>query len=269
MKATCTLVASVVAASTVGFTSSTSGDRDITFNPCASKGGKCVKLSGFEKEKYAPKLDHGLRFIETLVTAHRYVVLPTEVAKLFPKNRLLSEVKQFHPDVMRGAAGGGGPQNSDIMIRRLIQAYQIIVIPRIICISSIQGIMVIITSCGLICIAFRFFLNLKLNFRECVDPFDQPECEAFDVFVNEVLCIGKGHGEDYKVDVAVGQCPKSCIHYVTPLQRIILEELLHSSILNMPYDTSSEAELLYSLIVKAKYENNRYQVPKRGVDFKA
>lgn len=28
--------------------------------------------------------------------------------------------------------------------------------------------------------------------RECIDPFDDPECEAFDVFVNEVLCVGKG-----------------------------------------------------------------------------
>lgn len=25
-----------------------------------------------------------------------------------------------------------------------------------------------------------------------MDPFDQPECEAYDIFVNEVLCIGKG-----------------------------------------------------------------------------
>lgn len=176
--------------------------------------------------------------------------------------------------------------------------------------------------------------------RECLDPFDNPECEAFDVFVNEALCVGKGnkslilvtmtlykavwsstvnntlsqnpvqvvhthvykgllmpspmlqlglqerllkvclfrccsssfifvprfnirsmnlivwckwllkdsmdnksanievlqfenglcmllgHGEDYQVQLAVGQCPRSCIHYVTPSQRIVLEELL-------------------------------------------
>ncbi|GAA0173108.1 hypothetical protein LIER_26793 [Lithospermum erythrorhizon] len=35
------------------------------------------------------------------------------------------------------------------------------------------------------------------------------------------------------------------------------------SIINMPYDTSAEAELLYSLIIKAKYENNRFQKPKK------
>lgn len=28
--------------------------------------------------------------------------------------------------------------------------------------------------------------------RECLDPFDVPECEAVDIFVNEMLCAGKG-----------------------------------------------------------------------------
>ncbi|XP_050274172.1 uncharacterized protein LOC126717047 isoform X3 [Quercus robur] len=35
-----------------------------------------------------------------------------------------------------------------------------------------------------------------------------------------------GHGEDYQFQLAVDQCPKSCIHYITPSQRFILEELL-------------------------------------------
>lgn len=35
------------------------------------------------------------------------------------------------------------------------------------------------------------------------------------------------------------------------------------SILDMPYDTSAEAEFLYSLIIKARFENNRYQRPKK------
>ena len=38
--------------------------------------------------------------------------------------------------------------------------------------------------------------------------------------------IRLGHGEDYQFQLAVGQCPKSCIHYITPSQRFILEELL-------------------------------------------
>ncbi|XP_016478599.1 uncharacterized protein LOC107799967 isoform X2 [Nicotiana tabacum] len=134
------------------------------------------------------------------------------------------------------------------------------------------------------------FTKSEIIERECLDPFDQPECEAFDLFVNETVCIGKGcpfscaekaphaftfstltgtacatsqgHGEDYQVHLAVGQCPRSCIHYVTPSQRIILEELL-GSIMSTPYDTSAEADLLYSLIVKARFENNRYQKPKK------
>ncbi|KAL8222839.1 hypothetical protein R6Q57_020238 [Mikania cordata] len=166
------------------------------------------------------------------------------------------KVKQFHPDVRRS------DNSSDAMIRLVIQAYEML--------SNLS--------------------KLEIIESECLDPFDAPECEAFDIFVNEVLCVGKGcpyscvktaphaftfssstgtahatsqgHGEDYQVQLAVGQCPRSCIHYVTPSQRVILEELL-GSILNMPFDCSAEAELLYSLIVKAKYENNRYAKPKK------
>lgn len=35
------------------------------------------------------------------------------------------------------------------------------------------------------------------------------------------------------------------------------------SILDVPYDCSAEADLLYSLIAKARFENNRYQKPKK------
>ncbi|RVW53483.1 hypothetical protein CK203_083759 [Vitis vinifera] len=193
-----------------------------------------------------------------------------------------AKVKQFHPDVNK--EGG----DSDKMIRLVIQAYELL------------------SCCS----------RSEIIERECLDPFDEPECEAFDLFVNEVLCVGKGmgslfspsvvkrtplsnivlietldccpyscvnraphaftfvsstgtaratsqgHGEDYQVQLAVGQCPRSCIHYVTPSQRIVLEELLNS-ILDTPYDTSVEADLLYSLIVKARFENNRYQKPKK------
>lgn len=166
-----------------------------------------------------------------------------------------AKVKQFHPDVNRTGKG------SDAMIRRVIQAYEML------------------SNCS----------RMEIIESECLDPFENPECEAFDVFVNEAVCAGKGcpyscvgtaphaftfastgtaratsqgHGEDYQVQIAVGQCPRSCIHYVTPSQRIILEELLES-ILDVPFDSSAEADLLYSLIVKAKYENNRYRKPKK------
>lgn len=40
------------------------------------------------------------------------------------------------------------------------------------------------------------------------------------------LLVIAGHGDDYQVQLAVGQCPKRCIHYVTPSQRAVLEDLL-------------------------------------------
>ncbi|KAH9603874.1 hypothetical protein KSS87_013562 [Heliosperma pusillum] len=166
-----------------------------------------------------------------------------------------AKVKEFHPDVKKNG------QESDLMIRRVIQAYEML----------------------------SQYSRSEIIESEFLDPFDNPECEALDVFVNEIYCVGKGcpyscvkqasyafnfsssgtaravsqgHGEDYQVQLAVGQCPRSCIHYVTPSQRIVLEELL-DSIVDAPYDTSAEEQLLYSLIVKAKYENNRYQKPKK------
>ncbi|KAF7848623.1 hypothetical protein BT93_L1792 [Corymbia citriodora subsp. variegata] len=166
-----------------------------------------------------------------------------------------AKVKQYHPDVNRDG-------DSDARIRLVIQAYEML---------SNHSRSEIIES-------------------ECLDPFDEPECEALDLFVNELLCVGKGcpyscvkaaphaftfatsggtaratsrgNGDDYQVQVSVGQCPRNCIHYVTPSQRIILEELL-DSIMDVPYDTSAEADLLYSLIVKAKFENNRFRKPKK------
>ncbi|GAV75111.1 hypothetical protein CFOL_v3_18590 [Cephalotus follicularis] len=72
MKGSCTLVASVLAASTVAMTSSSSnGDLDVAYHPCCNQG-MSVKSGGLEseKEKFAPRFD-GLRFIETLVTGHR------------------------------------------------------------------------------------------------------------------------------------------------------------------------------------------------------
>ncbi|KAK7824130.1 hypothetical protein CFP56_034710 [Quercus suber] len=33
----------------------------------------------------------------------------------------------------------------------------------------------------------------KRDSKECLDPFKKLECEAFDILVNEVLCVGKGH----------------------------------------------------------------------------
>ncbi|TVT97791.1 hypothetical protein EJB05_56950, partial [Eragrostis curvula] len=165
-----------------------------------------------------------------------------------------SEVKEFHPDIYKDS------ENADLIMRRVIEAYQML--------SGNQEMMVE---------------------RNNIDPFDEPECEARDIFVNELLCIGTGcpyscvrkaphvftftddigtaraisqdNGEDDLVQLAVRQCPRKCIYYVTPCQRAILEDVL-ASVLMAPYDLA-EAAVLNSLISKAMFENNRYKKPKR------
>ncbi|KAI5018463.1 hypothetical protein ZWY2020_043351 [Hordeum vulgare] len=165
-----------------------------------------------------------------------------------------ARVKEFHPDVCKDT------ENADLIMRRVLEAYEML--------SGNQGMMIE---------------------RNNIDPFDEPECEARDIFVNELLCIGtgcpyscvkraphafafaddigtaraisQGNGDDYSVQLAVGQCPRKCIYYVTPCQRTILEEVL-ASILMTPWDLS-EAAVLDSLTSKAMFENNRYSKPKR------
>ncbi|XP_078155222.1 chaperone DnaJ-domain superfamily protein isoform X2 [Carex rostrata] len=164
-----------------------------------------------------------------------------------------ARVKEFHPDVYKNS------KMADILIRRVIKAYEVLS-------ASKEGVN---------------------DNGTCRDPFEEPECEACDIFVNETLCIGKGcpyscvkraphafsfnnetgtaratsqgHGDDYQVQLSVGQCPRSCIYYVTPSQRVILEDLLERVLL-MPYDLG-EAALLDSLISTAYYENKRYRGP--------
>ncbi|KAK8489101.1 hypothetical protein V6N13_046829 [Hibiscus sabdariffa] len=77
MKGSGPLVASVLAASTVALTSSSSsstGVQHVTFSPISSHqesgSGASRKCTASEREKFAPRFD-GLKFIETLVTAHR------------------------------------------------------------------------------------------------------------------------------------------------------------------------------------------------------
>ncbi|KAI3980000.1 hypothetical protein MKX01_042654 [Papaver californicum] len=177
------------------------------------------------------------------------------------KSAFRSKVKQYHPDVSKDV------ENSDAMIRQVITAYEIIT-------KNPQ------------------FNDIDRDELSTVDPFDEPECEALDIFINETRCIGKGcpsscvkavpntfsfdswtgtaratiqgQGNDYGIQNAVSGCPRNCIHYVTPSQRIILEELLNS-ILESVVGTTAEADILYSLITKAKFENSRYQKPKKKI----
>nr|XP_016432974.1 PREDICTED: uncharacterized protein LOC107759523 [Nicotiana tabacum] len=87
MKGSCTLVASMLAASTVAISStsysSSSAEPDVTFHSPSTEGLGCSSSTEkrrsdnsrkqplrSEKEKFTPRFD-GLRFIETLITAHR------------------------------------------------------------------------------------------------------------------------------------------------------------------------------------------------------
>lgn len=211
-------------------------------------GGKGTGFSSDDEEPGTPQ--------SPLSSPSPYQILGVDPSCSFPqlKTAFRQKVKEFHPDVCRDM------KEPDQMIKRVIQAYELL--------------------------SKRH--HLENNERDSLDPFEHPECEACDIFVNEILCIGKGcpyscieraphafsftperstacassqgHGDDYQVTLAVGQCPRRCIHYVTPSQRVILEELL-SSILDSPYDPA-EIAFLESLIVKATFENNRYQKPK-------
>ncbi|WZZ29991.1 hypothetical protein YC2023_013392 [Brassica napus] len=152
---------------------------------------------------------------EPLSTSSPYSILGVEpnCSSLELKAAFRAKVKQYHPDVNREGS------SSDVMIRRIIQAYEDVHIHVL---------------------------------RQHLMSFHVIQLEQLEQW----------HGEDYRVQSAVNQCPRSCIHYVTPSQRIILEELL-DSVLDKPYDCSAEAELLYALIVKAQFENNRYRKPKK------
>ncbi|KAE8684108.1 microtubule-binding protein TANGLED-like [Hibiscus syriacus] len=53
-----------------------------------------------------------------------------------------------------------------------------------------------------------------------------PHAFTYDPLTGTERATSQGHSKDSQVQLAVDQCPRSCIHFVTPSQRIILEELL-------------------------------------------
>eukprot|EP00898_Chlorokybus_atmophyticus_P007921 jgi/Chlat1/812/Chrsp104S01312 len=87
--------------------------------------------------------------------------------------------------------------------------------------------------------------------RKGISVFDEPETEATQVFVNELRCLGR-----------VGQCPQLCIHWVTPEQRQLLEEELQRAV-NGWASPDEVGVVLDMYLARAKYQNNRYQPPKR------
>ena len=41
-------------------------------------------------------------------------------------------------------------------------------------------------------LSLHSFTVMDLMPRESSDPFEKPDCEAVEIFVNEILCLGKG-----------------------------------------------------------------------------
>uniref|UniRef100_A0A0D3G7C4 J domain-containing protein n=1 Tax=Oryza barthii TaxID=65489 RepID=A0A0D3G7C4_9ORYZ len=116
-------------------------------------------------------------------------------------------------------------ENADLIMRRVLEAYEIL------------------SGCPYSCVKRA------------------PHAFAFADDTGTAHASSQGHYDDYNVQLAVGQCPRKCMYYVTPCQRTILEEIL-ASVLMTPYDLS-EAAVLDSLLSKAMFENNRYKKPKR------
>eukprot|EP00897_Mesotaenium_endlicherianum_P007356 jgi/Mesen1/6649/ME000340S05807 len=167
------------------------------------------------------------------------------------------KVKEFHPDVYRGHL------DADLIMLRVIRAYELLL-------DDVQ----------------------RANYVRIrnADPFEEPEGVAEMVFVNELGCLGRGcayscvkkapatfsfaadtgraraHSQradsEHQLHLAVGQCPQTCIHYVTERQLSVLEGIMQSVV----DGTSSVQEtgmLLDSLISRANYENGRERKPTR------
>ncbi|KAI4364608.1 hypothetical protein MLD38_020676 [Melastoma candidum] len=106
-------------------------------------------------------------------------------------------------------------RGTDVMIERVIRAHE--------CERRLP-------SCKSFSTILYLLRRTEIIESECLNLFDNPEREALDVFVSELLCIGKGR----------------------ELQRILARTI----------DTSAEADLLCSLIIKGKFENNRNTRPR-------
>lgn len=181
--------------------------------------------------------------------------LPEDCTEEDIKTAFRVKVKEYHPDVYRGQ------EDAVLITQRLIEAYELL--------SKRVG--------------------QDTSKRKSGDPFEVPECEAQEVFVYELNCIGRGcpyscverapgvfrfapdtgcaravaqgRPDDYGVQLAVGQCPQNCIYYVTPLQRETLERVFERALEGTVH--SDETALLESLLARAKFENGRYTPLKR------
>ncbi|BBN16059.1 hypothetical protein MPTK1_7g03180 [Marchantia polymorpha subsp. ruderalis] len=226
-------------------------------NRCVGSGishNRRFGWKGFLCRAYEGSTVGDLEWMST-ASPHEVLGISEDCSEEEIKSAFRARIKEYHPDVYQGFG------DADAITQRLLRAYEILT-----------------TDVG-----------RQTYKRKSLDPFEEPECFAEDLFVNEVACIGRGcpyscverapdvfqyapdtgcaravkqgKGDEYHVQLAVGQCPRNCIHYLTPEQRIIVEELLRSAIEGTVY--SYDTVTMEGLIAKANYENGRYQPPKR------
>ncbi|KAL3698976.1 hypothetical protein R1sor_016998 [Riccia sorocarpa] len=221
----------------------------------AATGEDGRRFKKFETKAYRGKSVGDLEWSSSTASPYEVLGVNEESTEEEIKSAFRARIKEYHPDVYQGVG------DADAITQRLLRAYEILTKE----------------------------LELPPSKRKSLDPFKEPECVAEDLFVNEVACIGRncpyscverapdvfqfaydtgcaravtqGKGGEYHVQLAVGQCPRNCIHYLTPRQRITVEELLRSVIEGTVY--SNETIIMEGLIAKANFENNRYQPPKR------
>eukprot|EP00899_Mesostigma_viride_P016717 jgi/Mesvir1/25046/Mv18330-RA.1 len=184
------------------------------------------------------------------------------ISRLFPLSMAYCLMKESHPDV-----SPLGEQEANEQAAALIHAYKVLVV--------------------------------KLSPKEShddvgeeLDPFGDPQSEADEVFVNELRCIGRGcpyscvarapltfafaegtgaaraicQGEGgnsaYLLNLAVGQCPVSCIAWVTRAQNQVLTAQLRRAI-DGKEAANDVGVVIDSLIAQANYENGRVRTPRR------
>ncbi|GAQ86648.1 chaperone DnaJ-domain superfamily protein [Klebsormidium nitens] len=166
-------------------------------------------------------------------------------------------MKEYHPDVYSGV------EDANIIADRLIRAYKLLIDDDD---------------------------REQIRLRKERGPFREPDGPAVSVFVNEFRCIGpqcpyscvrkapktfyfaqetmraratnRGGDDDYNIQMAVGQCPETCIHFVTEDQRLELEQLMESAVVRG--ERSDEVQYqMEMLIATANFENGRDRKPRR------
>eukprot|EP00242_Pyramimonas_sp_CCMP2087_P000743 CAMPEP_0198230292 /NCGR_PEP_ID=MMETSP1445-20131203/114585_1 /TAXON_ID=36898 /ORGANISM="Pyramimonas sp., Strain CCMP2087" /LENGTH=240 /DNA_ID=CAMNT_0043910823 /DNA_START=388 /DNA_END=1111 /DNA_ORIENTATION=- len=220
--------------------------------------------------------DLGGSLDEANITPYEFLGVEPGCAAEEAKEAFRDKMKIYHPDVYKGTS------DASRITARLLLAYDII--------KDEVGSGGQLGSLGNY--AAGKFAELD------PDPFGDPKGPVDRIFVNELKCIGRSCysscvdkmpeyfeynaetararctstdaigdaiGEDegaYKLFVAVSQCPRTCIHYVTKGQQKVLQEMLQGAV----DGTNSVNEVdfrLFELITKAEYENGRERKPKR------